>query len=211
MTRTLYSIAIACIIGIVPAHAQEISWPRWWFGLFGGANINMFSGVVRTPSPAASVVSPDGFTSGTGVGLALGAMLEFNSGGLLGGNLMIGYDNRSVEADPVGVETLTMSPAYLSIEPNVRVNIAGRALHLLVGPSIAINVGNTYQYARNDSATVEGELADLRTIMFGGQAALAYDIPLSSAGAWTQVLLTPFVQGRVGMGLSSHPQATTTS
>jgi hypothetical protein len=210
--RSLSSVFIviaAFAVASLPASAQEFGWPRWWFGVFGGVNVNVFDGTIRTPSTAVDVAAANGFTSGNGIGGALGALLEFNSGGLLGGNLMVGYDNRAFDADPIDDEELSISPAYISIEPNVRINLGGQRLHLTVGPAVAINVASGFSYTRVDSsgspATVEGDLSDVRGLVITGQAGIGYDIPLTVAGASTQVVLTPFAQGRLGQGLIDPP------
>lgn len=206
MNRSLVALVAFVAIGVTPVSAQEIPWPHWWFGVFGGANVNMFDGVIRTPGAATGAVGGQaGFTSGTGLGLALGALLEFNSGALLGGNLMIGYDNRSVDADNVGSELFSITTAYISIEPNIRINIAGDRLHAMIGPAVAINVAKSFSYTGADSTgtrrTIAGDLADVRGLVIAGQAGLGYDIPISPSGSITQMLVTPFVQARLGQGL----------
>jgi outer membrane protein OmpA-like peptidoglycan-associated protein len=189
--------------------AQEILLPRWWFGVFGGANVNLFNGTIRTPSPLVTVAPAEGFRSGSGIGLSLGAMLEYNSGGLLGGNLMVGYDNRAFDADQSAGADLSVSPAYLTIEPNARINVGGNRLHVTLGPAVAIAIATSYEYLPPDSgagrAAVAGDLSDARGLAIAGQAGIGYDIPLTGRGASTQVLLTPFVQARLGQGLIDPP------
>ena len=189
--------------------AQQRPRPSLWFGLFGGANVNVFDGVLRTPGSTVTVVDPAGFTAGSGVGLSLGGMLEWNSGGLLGGNLMIGYDNRSFDAEPVGGEDLSVSPAYISIEPNARINLADGRLHATIGPAIAITIASGYGYTPPAVDGVrtprEGDLADVRGLVIAGQVGLGYDIPLSAPESETQVMLTPFAQARLGQGLIEPP------
>lgn len=187
------------------SHAQELGWPQWWFGGYGGVNINMFNGAIHSPGNGiVSVAAPSGFTTGSGTGLAIGGLLEYNSGVLLGGNLMIGYDNRAVEADRVGDERLSMTPAYISIEPNIRINVGRSGLHVLLGPAVAINVASGFEYEYVDStgrATDAGDIGDIRGLVVGGQAGVGYDIALSGRGSSTQMLLTPFAQARLGQGL----------
>jgi outer membrane protein OmpA-like peptidoglycan-associated protein len=182
--------------------------PSLWFGVYGGANVNLFEGVLRTPSSTISVDDPAGFTKGNGTGLALGGMLEYNSGGLLGGNLMIGYDNRAFDAEQVGGEDLSASPAYISIEPNARINVGGGGLHVTLGPAIAISIASGFEYvpsaATGPRLAEEGDLSDLRGLVIGGQAGVGYDIPLGGYGDPT-TMMTPFVQARLGQGLIDPP------
>lgn len=193
------------------ASAQVPTMPRWLFGLFGGANINLFEGAIHTPSASVTVIDPAGFTSGTGLGMALGAMLEYNSGALLGGNIMLGYDNRAFDAEPVGGEEFSAAPAYISIEPNVRINLASGRLHVTVGPAVAISVASGFEYVPSAAtgARLEqaGELSDVRGLVIAGQAGLGYDILLGSTASTTQVVLTPFGQVRLGQGLIDPPPA----
>lgn len=208
--RPIFTSLLLLASAHAPAEGQELPWPRWWFGLYGGANINLFSGTIASPATTLpDVASPTGFTRGSGLGLVLGAMLEYNSGALLGGNLMLGYDNRSFDAEPVGREQLSVAPAYIAIEPNIRINAGTSGLHALLGPAVAVNVAAGVRYDEADAAgrgvTTTGDLADVRGLVIGGQAGVGYDIALSPIGATTQILATPFAQARLGQGLLDPP------
>src|SRR2546421_9247573 len=105
--RLLAAIAfIVLFAGVNPLSAQTAGnrWASWWFGGYVGGNINIFSGrlVDLDSNTDAEVAQPPdntmlaGFDKGTGFGLAIGGLVEYNSGGLLGGNLWVGYDNRAI-------------------------------------------------------------------------------------------------------------------
>jgi len=204
-------------------------WSHWWFGLYGGANINLFSGEIHdlgTATGLTNVAAPTGFDGGSGLGLALGGIIEYNPGGLLGGNLMLGYDNRSIifdtknEAAPSptgrGAEDLTARIGYFTIEPNLRINLGYRFLHATIGPSFGVLLSKAYDYTFTDetsaqAATVKGDLANLRSFLIGGQVGIGYDIPLRDATAGTQILLTPFAQFRLGQDLLDVPDGSANS
>lgn len=210
-------LLVAAILVATPAHAQQTGpderWGNWWYGLFGGANINMVGG--------SGLIARDGTQSldkGSGLGLALGGLLEYNPGSLLGFNLGIGYDNRAVDFDQVAgtarllpdttlrpfTQSLSASPAYISIEPSLRVNIVNRVFHAIVGPSFGINVAKgseeSVTFSNPDTAfSSSAELANIRSFIIGAQLGLGYDIPLKGPGTGTQILLTPFAQFRLGL------------
>lgn len=209
-------ILLAAILTAMPANAQQTGpderWGNWWYGLFGGANINMVSGE--------GLVGFDGvqrLNKGSGLGLALGGVLEYNPGSLFGFNLGIGYDNRTVDFDQATgtarllpdttlrsfTQDVSLSPAYISIEPALRVNLGNRFFHAIVGPSFGINVAKgseqTIKFSTPDTTlTSAEEIPNIRSFLIGAQLGLGYDIPLKGPGTGTQILLTPFAQFRLG-------------
>jgi outer membrane protein OmpA-like peptidoglycan-associated protein len=96
-------------------------------------------------------------------------------------------------------ENLSTSLAYFTIEPNLRINLGGRQLHLMLGPSFMINLAKGYDYTFTEPVGLAptnhtGDLVDVRSFVIGGQAGVGYDIPMSDVNANTQMMLTPFVQ-----------------
>lgn len=204
--KAVLAAGLLAILTVVPSslYAQDTDarwanwdhWSHWWFGLYGGANINLFSGEVHdlgTTPNLINVAATTGFDGGSGIGLALGGIIEYNPPGLLGGNLMLGYDNRSVIFDtehettvsPTGrrAEDLTTRIGYFTMEPNLRINLGLRFLHATLGPSFGVLVSKGFDYtftdtALNAAATVKGDLANLRSFLVGGQVGIGYDIPL---------------------------------
>lgn len=220
----LLCFSLATVAVVMPAQGQENgdSWSRWWYGAYAGANINLFSGEIHDiDAQNLNVGAPSGFTGGSGIGLGLGGIVEYNTGGLVGFNIMLGYDNRSVTFDSRNATTdpatgrqnedLTASLAYFTIEPNIRVNLGGRFFHLMVGPRIAMNISNGYNYTflatdpANIPITRSGEFDNVRGLVVGGGIGAGYDIPLAGPDAPTQVLLTPFAQFNLGQGLIDPP------
>lgn len=223
MTRGILAMCAFAVVALAgsSAVAQETGdrWPRWWYGIYGGANINMFSGEIHSLGSDTLVAAPTGFDAGSGLGLALGGILEFNSGGLLGGNLMIGYDNKSIAFDAKNAtaspvtersnETLEAHLAYLTVEPNVRINLGSKLFHLTIGPSFRILLNKTYDYSfttGTQTTPVAAEFTNIRSFVAGGQAGLGYDIPLTSASASTQIVLTPFAQFHITQDLLDVPE-----
>lgn len=233
--RNLAVLSITFVVMVMSLastlRAQETGerWPRWWYGVYGGANFNMFSGAIHGlgAGTLATVADSTGFDAGSGLGLALGGILEYNSGGLLGGNLMVGYDNRSLGfetrqslAEGTLVrrnEELDAHLAYVTIEPNVRLNLGNKFFHLMLGPSFRILVAKSFDYTFTDTAasnpvttTTSGDFQNIRSLVIGGQAGLGYDIPLSDPSANTQMLLTPFAQFHFTQDLLDDPNGVNT-
>jgi len=224
VARVLQSIALLTLIAISPsvvrAQAPADNWARWWYGPYLGVNVNLFSGQLHDLSGNdVNVANPTGFDGGSGLGLGFGGLLEYNSGELLGGNVFLGYDSRHVNFDVKNErrdsltrranEDLSTGLAYVTIEPNLRVNLANRFFHLLVGPSFAINIANGYDYSFVDTASVgvtrSSDLASVRSFVIGGQLGVGYDIPIKGPNASPQILVTPFAEFRFGQGLLDPP------
>ena len=201
------------------------STPRWWFGGYLGGNINMFSGRVDDLSHNfPRLVPPGGYDDGSGFGMTLGAIAEYLPGGLFGGSVMLGYDNRSISfessstgaavTDTAWSHDVSTSLSYLSIEPNVRVNLYEDRLHAFAGPSIGINLGKGFTYASRVSGAdtvVEGDLDDVRSLHVGAQLGVGYDIPLELFETRSPIVATPFAQLRFGQAHLSPPEGSQTS
>lgn len=225
-TRRFLSLALLLAIAPHVLHAQEDNWARWWFGGGGGANFNFFSGQLHDITPTRSTfMTPEAFNSGFGMGLNIHLLVEYNAGDLFGGSLHIGYDNRHVDFDQVVGSTFlgpitedgSANLSYISVEPNLRINPVGRFLHVLVGPTLAFNVGNSYSYDRQDlteSGMVRGEtgeIANVRNFAFGGHVGVGYDIPLMGPRENPNILLTPFAELNAGGNLLDVPSGDTNS
>jgi outer membrane protein OmpA-like peptidoglycan-associated protein len=228
MKRTLSRLGIAVSAAAALAvtgstlHAQEraSTQPRWWFGGYLGGNINLFNGRLDDLTHnAPNLAPPGGYDDGSGVGLTLGALAEFNPGGLFGGTFMLGYDNRAVGFSSTGSDLTDTAwahevgtgLAYLSIEPNLRVNILDGRLHAFGGPSIGINLakGFTYEATQLTDTTVDGDLDDVRSLHVGAQIGVGYDIPVDFIETRTPLVATPFAQVRFGQGHLSPPDGST--
>lgn len=222
MSHRLGLLAAVGCIALAPtgARAQEQGgdqWAKWWYGVYGGVNYNLFSGEIHSLDANNPLVAgTDGFNKGNGIGAALGGMIEYNPGGLLGFNIMLGYDNRAVKFDaqpgPSATgssnEQLSTGLAYFALEPNVRINLGNRFFHALLGVDFDINVAKGYTYTFDSSGATRTRSADManpRSFVIGGHAGLGYDIPLAGPNANTQILLTPFAQFHLGQDLLDVP------
>jgi outer membrane protein OmpA-like peptidoglycan-associated protein len=220
------AVALVALCG-TPLHAQEstASRPRWWFGGYLGGNVNMFSGRVDDLSHNhPRLVPPGGYDDGSGFGMTLGAIAEYLPGGLFGGSVMLGYDNRAIRFASDGSDALVSDTAwshevwtslsYLSIEPNLRINILDDRLHAFGGPSIGINLGKGFTYEstlRTADTTVDGDLDDVRSLHVGGQIGVGYDIPVNLFESRSPIVATPFVQLRFGQAHLAPPDGSTAS
>lgn len=236
--RSVFAAGLLALLAVNPSglHAQDSDarwanwdhWSHWWFGLYAGANINLFSGEIHDlgTAPLTNVAAPTGFDGGNGIGLGLGGIIEYNSGDLLGANLMLGYDNRSIIFDTKNpdaasvtgrrAEDLSTRIAYFTMEPNLRINLGYRFLHATIGPSFRILVSKGYDYTFTDTSvgtasTVKGDLQNLRSFLIGGQVGIGYDIPLRDTRAGTQILVTPFAQFHLAQDLLDVPEGNTNS
>ena len=193
-----------------PGENQQ-EWASWWFGLYGGVNLTMPTGGITGFN--SDVVPASTISEGSGLGPAFGLVVENNSGSLLGFTLKIGYDARPVDFEEVTTqvtpdvstrETLSTSLSYLNIDPSLRLNLGGRALHVLLGPTFGFNLGKGSEYTIVDSTGTTGPLsADIdgtSGFVLGAQGTLGYDIPLRGPDASTQILLTPFVGYHLALG-----------
>lgn len=226
MTRNSYRLgaavlAIACTVSSISLRAQEraTAMPKWWFGGYLGYNINMFSGQLNDLSHNHPKLAPPfGYNSGGGGGIALGGIAEFLPGGMFGGSVMLGYDYRGIgfESESDGVtdtawnHSVSTSLAYLSIEPNFRVNILDDRLHAFAGPSIGINLSKGFIYTSIGDTIVSGDLDDVSSLHVGAQIGVGYDIPLDFLGMQSPIVGTPFMQLRFGQGHLSPPENSTT-
>ncbi|MEO5930345.1 MAG: outer membrane beta-barrel protein, partial [Candidatus Kapaibacterium sp.] len=227
--RAVLTASLLALIAIASpvARAQETAdrwahwdhWSGWWYGLYGGVNINLFSGALHNLGTAdTNVAATTGFDAGSGLGLALGGIIEYNNGKLLGGNLMFGYDSRGVIFDtkngnPNGrtTEKLTARVGYFTIEPNLRINLGLKLLHFTIGPSFRLLLSKGYDYSYNDDAnptvpvTSKSDFANIRSFITGAQAGLGYDIPLHDYHAASQIIITPFAQFHISQDLLDVP------
>lgn len=218
--RLLALMIVALPLSIVQAQETGDVWARWWYGPYLAVNVNLFNGALHDlSSNDLNVANPTGFDGGSGLGLGFGGLLEYNSGELLGGSVFLGYDNRHVNFDQKNTtrdtltrrasEELSTGLAYITIEPNLRLNLVNRFFHVMIGPSFAINLSNGYEYSFIDTAGVgvtrSSDLASVRSFVVGGQVGVGYDFVVKGPKASPQILATPFAQFRLGQGLLDLP------
>ena len=218
------SVLMGAFALVMPQQAQTQtpgdtteSWASWWFGIYGGLNLNTFSGELQNFGQAVGST----FDEGSGLGPTLGGVVEYNPGDLLGFTLLVGYDARPIGFDSARTqvsetgtvsEGLSTSLSYLNIEPSLRLNLGNRFLHLLLGPTFNFNLGKGSDYTFVDTNgaanTTSADLQSVRSVAIGAQGGVGYDIPLTGSEASTQILLTPFAQFHLGFqNLMENPDA----
>ena len=221
--RRIASIGTALsllLIGGTLLHAQQPGdadeeWSDWWFGLFGGINLTMPSGGISGFNSSVSPADPDAdfsrFEEGSGLGPVFGGVIEYNPGTLLGFHALIGYNGLPIDFETISTdvgnnqtttETLSISPAYLAIEPSLRLNLGGRFLHVLIGPTANIELSRGSDYTSIDSLGTNvqsGDLQGTRGFLLGLKGGVGYDFALQGAESSTQILLTPFVEYHLGL------------
>lgn len=220
--RAVLAVAALAFTSTAVNAQTRTSQPQWWFGGYVGGNINMFGGMLDDLSHNhPRLVPPDEHTSGSGFGPTLGGIVEYLPGGLFGGSVMLGYDNRATsfassldsrpENDTAWDHTISTTLSYLSVEPNLRVNILDGRLHAFGGPSVGINLSKGFSYSATvpGDTTVDGDLDDVRSLHLGAQLGLGYDIPVTFLGTRSPVVATPFAQVRFGQSHLSPPETST--
>jgi outer membrane protein OmpA-like peptidoglycan-associated protein len=184
--------------------------PIWWFGLAAGANLNFYGGTTQELNPA--FTAPAAFHKGFGAGLYLAPVLEYRPHPVWGGILQLGYDDRRGDFDdvpcPCGeMADLSAKPAYLSLEPSLRVapfaEANGRAaavarpLYLFAGPRFAFLAPwgdpDAFHYTQEGAPSVNGSFSRMRDVVFSGQIGLGYDFDWKKPDSRTQIQLAPFV------------------
>jgi outer membrane protein OmpA-like peptidoglycan-associated protein len=205
LVRKTTTILFALLVFTTFASAQETQLkPEWWFGGGLGANLNMYSGEIKTLTPAN--VLPSSFTGGSGVGLFLAPMLEYRPDPVWGGILSLGFDSRRGSFDDVTnagtTHTLSTSMNYLTIEPSVRMTPFENGFYFFAGPRLGFNLAKTYthEWSGNQVGTQEGEWDNIRGTVITGQIGAGYDIPITDPDAKSQTQISPFFSFHFGQG-----------
>jgi len=110
--------------------AQEVqrTQPKFWIGISGGANINMYTGTTQTLN--SSLMAPAAFHEGLGVGGFGSLLLEYRPIPVVGFMLNLGYDNRGGSFEqtvsPCNCpEDLKTNLSYATIQPSIRISPFG--------------------------------------------------------------------------------------
>lgn len=189
--------------------AQEIErpQPKFWFGLAGAANFNLYSGTTQVFNNDSR--SQTAFHDGFGIAPFGAIQLEYTPKPVWGIMLNLGYDGRGGAFDGV-IEPcncpadLTTNLSYFVVEPSLRISPFSNGFHLFVGGAFNYNYNKAFKFTQErqivdppitDATPIvaEGDFSDIRTSLFSAQVGMGYDIPLSSKENLTQVKLSPFV------------------
>lgn len=180
--------------------------PSWWFGVVGGANFNFYQG--STQELNETMTPPLAFHEGFGVGLFLGATIEYyRPKTMLGMMLQFGYDNRKGNFEQIITACncpadLSANVSYITIEPSLRFAPFRNAFYLYAGPRFAFNLDKSFVYQlgvnpnypeQEESPEVTGDFSDMNPFILSMQVGMGVDIPISSQEKRTQLVLSPFV------------------
>ena len=215
MRLSLCLCAVLVLFAAPMSRASERdSLPTWWFGVAGAANGNRYDGTTQRLNP--QTVTPAPFHEGGGLGAFAALALEYRPHRVWGAMLQLGYDDRRGAFDtiqcPCGERgSLSATPAYLSLEPSLRVAPWGGALHVFAGPRVA-RLWNPdgdavgYRYVREGLSDTRGTFGRSRDWVWSVQAGAGYDISWTPPGGRTRLEFSPFVSYQPWFG--QNPRAT---
>ena len=211
-------LIVALLIPVSSANAQVTGYDGavWRFGLFGGLNFNILGlGAQTIEGIGTQFTQPNAETGrltgendvvdGTGLGFYFGAMTEYQPGGLLGGQLRVGVDDRRGKmndydiADPAGQLKFSARMTYLSVEPLLRINIGDAGFHAVAGPLLSFKIASKFDYDstrdETDPSILDQEIQGAKSFTFGVSGGFGYDILMNSKSTSnTRWYLTPFVE-----------------
>jgi outer membrane protein OmpA-like peptidoglycan-associated protein len=175
--------------------------PVWWFGVAGAANLNFYGGTLQQLN--SSLMTPVAFHKGYGIGLYLAPEVEYRPDSVWGGILQVGYDGRRGTFNdvtcPCGEKAgLSAKPAYLSIEPSLRVAPFAGDFYLFAGPRVGFlwspaGEEKTFHYTPQGSPATNAKFSDMREVVFSGQIGLGYDFEWAPENSRNRFEFSPFV------------------
>lgn len=198
--RSAFAFLMVLTAGQKPIQAQEVrrSEPTWWFGATGAGNANFYRGTTQVLNGTEMSLAP--FHKGSGIGFYAGLLAEYRPGPVWGAMLNVGYDDRRGAFDTAMSACncpadLSISLAYLTVAPSLRVAPFSSGFFLFAGPRFGYNLSNSFTLRQEGKPgyIVEGKLENMRTTVVSGEIGLGVDLPLSSATSSTQVSFSPFV------------------
>jgi outer membrane protein OmpA-like peptidoglycan-associated protein len=197
---------LAAIQSPLQAQVSEFTHPSWWFGVAGGANINVYQG--STYQLNTNFTPPATFHDGIGGGLYLAPIIEFHRQDTrLGFMLQAGYDSRKGVFEQVFTPCncpadLSTSLSYVTIEPSLRIAPFQSDFYLFAGPRFAFNLAKSFTYKQGISPDfpdvpaepdVTGDFSDINKTVYSMQVGAGYDIHLPSRNRQSLSVLSPFV------------------
>jgi len=195
------SLLLLGIAATVSAQETQRTQPKFWLGVSGAANVNMYTGTTQTLN--SSLMVPAAFHEGSGVGGFGSLLLEYRPIPVIGIMLNLGYDNRGGAFDQVVSpcncpEDLKTDLSYATIQPSIRISPFGPDFYIFMGGAYGYNISKSFSYTFDQNNgnlfnTSEGEFSNIRRDVFSTHIGLGYDIQLAAANAKNQVALSPFV------------------
>jgi outer membrane protein OmpA-like peptidoglycan-associated protein len=197
-------LSITMLLGLaatLPAQDELRTQPKFWLGVSGAANYNMYTGTTQTLNP--TLMAPAAFHEGSGVGGFASLLLEYRPIPVVGLMLNVGYDGRGGAFNQVispcnCPEDLKTGLSYATIQPSIRISPFGPNFYAFLGGAYNYNLNKSFAYTFDQNNgnlfnTSEGEFSNVRQHVFSTHIGLGYDIQLSAWNSATQVALSPFI------------------
>ena len=199
--RILFITMLLGLAATVPAQEELRTQPKFWLGVSGAANYNMYTGTTQTLNP--TIMAPAAFHEGSGVGGFASLLLEYRPIPVVGLMLNLGYDGRGGAFNQVispcnCPEDLKTGLSYATIQPSIRISPFGPNFYAFLGGAYNYNLNKSFAYTFDQNngnlfTTSEGEFSNVRQNTFSTHIGLGYDIQLSAWNSATQVALSPFI------------------
>ncbi|MBI3232488.1 MAG: outer membrane beta-barrel protein, partial [Bacteroidetes bacterium] len=180
--------------------------PSWWFGVAGGANLNMFNGSTQNLND--NLMAPVPFHTGNSIGLYIAPHIEYNpTKSLLGFMFQVGFDSRKgvfkeVYSPCNCPRDLSTNLSYLTIEPSLKFKPMRGNFYLYGGPRVAYNLQKSFTFKEKANpdipdqdvpADVKADFSHINPILISMQIGAGYDIRLSPKVNKTQWVLSPYI------------------
>lgn len=185
------------IIAAMSANAQTVTrtHPKWWFGVSGAANFNKYEGTTQKLNNTLTV--PTAFHKGEGIKPYGSILLEYRPKKVLGFMLNLAYDNRGGKFDQVVApcncpSDISTNLSYAVIEPSLRIAPFASAFYIYAGPTFGVNINKDFKHTQFKQPDTNADWSDIRKTVFGAQAGLGIDIPVSKKTSETQMTISPF-------------------
>lgn len=179
--------------------------PKWWFGVSGAANFNIYRGTTQVLNQSLTV--PTAFHKGKGLKPYASLLMEYRPKKVWGLMLNVAYDNRGGKFNEVIAPcdcpaNLSTNIGYVALEPSLRLAPFASAFYIFAGPTIGINVTKTFDYTQLKQPGTRADWSDLRKTVLSAQVGAGIDIPVSKKGSESQMTISPFASFQTDLGNS---------
>ena len=194
--KIIYTLFVL-VIAAMSANAQTgtRTQPKWWFGVSGAANFNKYEGTTQKLNNTLTV--PTAFHKGSGTKPYGSILLEYRPKKVVGFMLNLAYDNRGGKFDQVIApcncpSDISTNLSYIVIEPSLRIAPFASTFYIFAGPTIGVNTNKDFKHTQLKQPDTNADWSDIRKTVFGAQAGLGIDIPVSKKTSETQMTISPF-------------------